>query len=98
MRNLECYFDRQDGDKIKCSWDEPELPNGLIRFYHIHLFYKGEYIYKSQTQNKSVEISVELWDGGTYVIGVNAVTESWSATIPNYLKYRRLSESIFFIF
>ena len=95
VRNLKCYFDRQDGDKIKCSWDEPELPNGLVRFYHIHLLHLGKHIYTSQTPNKRIEISVELLDGGNYEVGVNTVTNSWSAIASSLLKYRRLSKSSF---
>ena len=92
MRDLECMFDRQNNDKLMCTWNEPEHPNGRVRYYHVRLSGKREIIYDNETPDKHFELNHNLEDGETYVVGVNAKANSWSETTSTTFRYMESSE------
>ena len=87
VRNLDCYFDRHNEHKILCTWTEPEYPNGQIRYYGVRFLQEGQVTFRVQTPNKSIEITTNPREGGTYGVVVNALTNSWSASAAVSFKY-----------
>ena len=81
VRNLDCYFDRHNENKILCTWTEPEYPNG-VRFLQ-----EDQVTLSVRTPNKSIEIATKPREGGTCGVVVNALTNSWSASVAVSFKF-----------
>ena len=93
MTSLECNFHRVNLDKILCTWNEPEYPNGPVRYYYVSLMHEEKTLYGFQTPNRSAEIYINQHEDGDYLVGVNAMTHMWSAGAGTYVKHPKRGES-----
>lgn len=87
MRELQCHFDEQPNNKIKCTWKEPEYSNGQVRYYHVRLINNGHYLYGNKTMGNIFELSYNFINAESYTVAVNAMTDQWSDTAATTLQY-----------
>ena len=93
MQALECNFVSINFDKISCSWKEPEHPNGIVQYYYVSLLNDGTTIYGFQTYKMGADINIKLEESGSYLVGVNAMTNMWSPAATTYVKRPKYGKS-----
>ena len=94
LRDLKCHFDRQNNDKLICSWTKPENANGRIQLYYVWVKINEDIIYTYETTTNNFEWDHALQDGGTYTLGVNAKGKKWSETATATFQYTKSGEAI----
>ena len=93
VRDLRCNFDRNDSEKLNCTWTAPEYPNGNIQYYRIKLLNNKELIYQNQTEHEQFELRSKFKHDEIYEVSVNAVAHAWSPTVATKLRYIALRKS-----
>ena len=97
VRNLKCYCDRQNNDKIICTWIEPEYIYDPIQLYHVQLVNNEQIIHTHETPDKRFEWAGALQHGGIYSIYVKAKTNIWGEDASTQFRYLKSGELHFLV-